>query len=160
MNKDQASSTSVCDRCGKQLKHVACGVCDGKGYYREWIIFKTECGACSGSGRILRCSNEYQHILDDLNLSPKLGTKSLYRNFRKSALPKITSIQAANRTITKPHAPQQIPPPWHPRYPSPWHPMHPRNPGNQPFNPLNPNSPTNPNNPMNPNNPINRKPFK
>jgi hypothetical protein len=172
MKKNRASSTQTCDRCGEQLKRVACGACDGKGYYREWIIFKKECMACSGSGRILRCPNEYRHVVKDLNLSPKLGTKPLYRGFRKSPSPKISSSIAVSRTITtpparrtiiRPPARPHIPPPWHPSYPNPWHPMHPRNPRNQPFNPLNPNSPTNPNNPMNPmnpNNPMRRKPFK
>ena len=162
MYKNQADSTSVCDRCGKQLQYVVCGACGGKGYYRELVIFKSKCEICSGNGRVLRCPDEHQHIIEDFKLPPKLNTKSLHKNFRKSASTK-TPVLKTPRTTPNPPAPRQIPPPWHPSYPNPWHPMHPRNPKNQPFNPLNPNSPTNPNNPLNPlnpNNPMKRKPFK
>ena len=160
MNQNRHNPPLVCDRCKKQLKSYECNVCDGKGYFRKWIIFKNECEVCSGSGRVLRCPDEYQHILEDLKLSRELRTKSLYKNFRTPVLPKNPFIQAGQRTITKRAPSQQIPPPWHPSYPNPWHPMHPRNPRNQPFNPQNPNSLINPNNPMNPNNLLNRKPFK
>jgi hypothetical protein len=157
MYKNQADSTSVCDRCGKRLQYRACGVCDGKGYYRKLVIFKNECEVCSGNGRVLRCPDEYQHIIEDLELSRKVNMKSLYRSFRGSAST-TTPVLKPPLTTTKPPAwqipprwyppyprPSQIPPPWHPSYPNPWHPMHPRNPRNQPFNPLNP---------------MNRNPFK
>ncbi|HLA97468.1 MAG TPA: hypothetical protein VJL34_03370 [Anaerolineales bacterium] len=155
-----------CDRCGKQLMPTQCGVCDGKGYYRELLIFKTECEVCSGRGRVLRCPDEFSHILEDLKLPSRYNLGPVYKNYRKSTLPKPSSPKVP-LTGPKPVKPQtQVPPPWHPSYPFPWHPAHPRNPRNQPFSPLNPNSPTNPSNPrhpshpLNPNNPINRKPFK
>jgi hypothetical protein len=163
MYSNPADSTSVCDRCGKQLQYGPCYVCDGRGYYRTLVIFKTECEVCSGSGRVLRCPDEHQHVIEDLSLSPTFSTRSLYKGFQKSASTK-TPVRKPSLTATvKPSAPQ-VPPPWHPSYPNPWHPMHPNNPRNQPFNPLNPNSPTNPHNlrnpmhPLNPNNPMNRKP--
>jgi hypothetical protein len=155
----------TCDRCGTPLENTECRVCNGKGYYRELLIFKTDCEACSGSGRVLRCPNEYRHILDDLNLSSNYSARSIYKGFQNSTFPKPKSGFNTRLTGTKPGQPQ-VPPPWHPSYPNPWHPMHPRNPRNQPFNPLNPNSPTNPMNPrnphhpLNPNNPINKGPFK
>ncbi len=161
MFKNQSISAQVCDHCGKQLKNVPCSVCDGKGYYREWVIFKKDCEMCSGSGRVLRCPDELKHIIEDLKLPPKYETRSIYKNFQKNTSPKPLTTTLKTPLITpKPPVQPQIPPPWHPSYPNPWHPMHPRNPRNQPFSPLNPNSPTNPNNPLNPNNPINRRPFK
>ena len=59
--------TQVCDRCEKQLQNVVCDACDGKGYYRELLIFKSECEVCSGNGRVLRCPDERQHIGQVLN---------------------------------------------------------------------------------------------
>ncbi len=158
MDKNQ-----VCNHCGKQLKYVACGTCDGQGYYREWIIFKKECEVCSGSGMVSRCPDEHQHIIENLNLSPRSSTKPLYRNFQKSALPKIPSKPKIPLPTKRP-TPPKIPPPWL----QPFNPLNPNSPNN-PNNPMNPMSPRNPNNPMNPNNPnsplnpnnpIHRKPFK
>lgn len=163
MNTRQANPVPSCDRCGKPLKYAPCAACGARGSYRDWMIFKRECAACSGSGRVLRCPDELQHIFEDLRLPAKLGAKSVYRSFQRGAAGKAPSGAQAPRPILKPPAKQPIPPPWSASYPNPWHPMHPRNPRNQPFHPLNPNSPTNPNNPMNPlnpNNPLNRKPFK
>lgn len=156
MFKTKGSTPAVCDRCAEQLEYVACRACGGKGYFRVWIFFKRECGVCSGSGSVLRCPNEYQHIVEDFKLSRRPSVSSLYKNFRNVPLPKTQSGSKKPLTITNPPPRLQIPPPWHPSYPNPWHPMHPRNPRNQPFSPMNPNSPTNPNNPMNPMNPINR----
>jgi hypothetical protein len=155
MGKKATNKKDVCLICAKELKPAVCKVCDGKGYYRVWLVIKRDCAICSGSGRALRCPNEYQHVIKDLNFSQQYSANSLYKNFRKMPLPKTPSVaKKPVRPILRPQRPQ-VPPPWHPSYPSPWHPMHPRNPRNQPLNPLNPNSPNNPNNPMKPLNPMN-----
>ncbi len=151
MNGFCVNSRRTCRRCGKQLEYVVCGACGGKGYNRVWRFFKRECRACVGIGKVLRCPDHYRHLTEFLNV------------------PLERWPQVDHRTISKPPAPPQVPPPWDPRFPNPFHPMNPLNPRNQPFNPQNPNSPTNPNNPRNPNNPMNpmnpnnpmkRKPFK
>ena len=138
----------TCDRCGKQLKFSDCNVCDGEGYFREWLVFKTVCEVCSGSGKILRCPDEYKHIREDFKLSPKFRSDALYKNFQNRSLPRPPSSFNSRLAGKKPDKPN-VPPPWHRNYPNPWHPMHPRNPNNQPFNPANRNSPFNPNNPLN-----------
>ena len=102
MDKKLADSSNVCDRCGEQLKSIACGDCNGKGYYRERVFFKKECEACSGSGRVLRCPHAYQHINVTLRKTP-MGAKTPVRT----------------NELSRP----QIPPPWHPSHPNPWHPV-------------------------------------
>jgi hypothetical protein len=160
MSKIPANSSEICGRCTKPLKEAACSACGGRGSYPVWIFFSRECGVCDGSGRVLRCPDEYGHILEDLNLPTRHTARSLYRDFRgirPQAAPSAVEKQLAT---TRPSPQPKIPPPWHPSYPFPWHPGHPRNPRNQLFNPMNPNSPTNPANPLsplNPNNPLRRK---
>lgn len=154
MSKRKENSKNVCDKCGSKIKYFQCSACGGSGYYREWIFFKRDCGLCSGTGKVLRCPNEFKHIIEDLKLSRTLSTNSLYRNFRTNA-PRRTTLGQTNLLPDTSFSRTQIPPPWHASYPNPWHPFHPNNPRNQPFNPVNPNSPNNPNNINNPNNPMN-----
>lgn len=168
MSQKKGSSIEVCRRCAKPLQRTVCLACGGKGYYRVWLFFRRDCEACSASGSVLRCPNEFQHIREDLKLPHSYTAASLYKSFRYGTVPRTplgakgaARIPSASRYSPKvPRSvPPQVPPPWHPSYPNPWHPAHPQNPMNQPFHPMNPNSPSNPNNPMNPmnpNNPMNR----
>lgn len=157
MHTDHESSARKCDHCGLPLKRIACQACDGQGEQRVWLFFKRVCEVCDGSGTIVRCQNETQHIIDDLKLTRRPMPQTLYRN--SPAKPTAKPLDLVKKPPSKPGRPL-VPPPWHPSYPNPWHPNHPRNPSNQPLSPLNPNSPTNPNNrrhPSNRNNPMNRK---
>lgn len=157
MHTNSNAPTQKCGHCDQPMQQVACLACDGKGEQRVWLFFKRTCEVCHGSGTVIRCPNEYQHIISDLKLKLRPAPQTLYRNFQST--PSIKPFSLAQKPPMKPKHPP-VPPPWHPSYPNPWHPNHPRNPKNQPFSPLNPNSPTNLNNPRHPfnrNNPVNRK---
>jgi len=126
----------VCNTCNKPLKRAKCFVCNGKGYQRELLVFKSNCQSCNGRGWVLKCPDESSHILANL--------KTFNTKVNKKVL---------------------MPPPDYFRKTNPldrFNPQSPFNPNN-PNSPWNINNPQNPNslrNPNNPNSPLHRNPFK
>lgn len=66
-------NNSTCSSCGKPLSHQACIACEGSGFTRELALIKRECTVCHGSGRVLRCEDEFKHIVDDFKASRPVG---------------------------------------------------------------------------------------
>ena len=138
---------TICSQCEQQLEYIVCRWCYGKGFHRTWLIFKRKCYCCFGLGRVLRCPNESQHVIE----ARKRIQQGLI-TFSNRNIPNIRSnqksIQLTNaRSVSKSSAIPKIPP-WHHASPNRSHPMHPQN----PFSRLNPSSPNNPSNPMSPSN--------
>lgn len=145
----RSKPVALCEKCKKPLQLTACSACDGKGYQREWLLFKRDCEVCQGTGRVLRCPDAYQHALDSLKafkgINPSPISPAKWNG-------KITSLSSNSLKTRVPPKQPQVPPPW----------LQPNNPMN-PNSPLNPNNPLNPNslrNPNNPNSPLYKNPFK
>jgi hypothetical protein len=96
--------STQCPRCGQSLANYFCHHCNGKGYVREFALFKNTCSFCKGSGILFRCPDEMKHLLKDrlkrfypIKEGTKVSNSKISNTLNPSHIPMMTNKETSNK---------------------------------------------------------------